>query len=380
MHWLSYFAGAFLIALVLLDVFLTVLYARMGSSVMSQRLASAVWYTVRAIGRKAGRYRDSVLSYGGPTMLVLLVCVWLTGLMVGGALVMYPALGTSIQANQGATPTSFGTALYLAGDSMTTVGASDLVPRTTFYQLFCTFMSVIGLSTLTLTVTYFLEIYNSLRSRNTYVIKLHHATAGTGDAVELLAGIGPRGHFEIGYAHLTEIAAEAAELYEAHHFYPALLYFRFAEPHYALSRASLVTLDTITLIHAALDDEKCGWLKESAAVMQVWRGAMRVITELSVVFLPGGMPEKQADEQTIQRWRERYHAAVARLREAGIPTMGDEEKGAEIYVSQRARWDRYIVAFAQHMEHSMDQIDPAGTNPTRSPQRQEFAARLRAAG
>ena len=380
MHWLSYLAGAFLIALILLDVYLTVLYARMGASIISHRLASLVWCTFRALARAAGRHRDSVLSYAGPTMLVSLVVTWFSGLMLGGALLMHPALGSSIQANQGPTPTSFISALYLAGDAVTTVGASDISPKTNFYRLFYTFLSVIGISTLTLTVTYFLEIYNALQARNTYVVKMHHATAGTGDAVELVAGIGPGGHFEIGYSHLAEMAAEAAELYEAHHFYPALLYFRFAEPHYALSRAALVTLDTITLIHAALDDEKFGWLKESAAVMQVWRGAMRVITELSVVFLPGGIPEQQADEPTIQRWRERYHAAVERLDEAGIATMRDREKGAEIYVAQRVRWHRYIVAFAKHMEHSMEQIDPAGTNPTRSGQRQEFAARLRAAG
>jgi hypothetical protein len=114
---------------------------------------------------------------------------------------------------------------------MTTAGASDLAPKTAFFRIAYTLMSVIGICTLTLTVTYFLEIYNALQSRNTYVSKLHHATGDTGDAAELVAGLGSGGDFQHGYTHLAEMAAEAAELYEAHHFYPVLLYFRFREPH-----------------------------------------------------------------------------------------------------------------------------------------------------
>jgi hypothetical protein len=59
------------------------------------------------------------------------------------------------------------------------------------------------------------------------------------------------------------------EIHEAHHFYGVLLYFRFKEPHYALSRMALLALDTTTLIKSALDDGESAWLKESAAVPSV---------------------------------------------------------------------------------------------------------------
>jgi hypothetical protein len=377
----SMFFGLLLIALVLLDVYLTVLYARMGNGIISHRLACWTWYVFRALAKPAGRYRDAILSFCGPTTLVLLVFTWIVLLMCGGAFVTRPGLQRgSIQANQGPTPSDFVTAMYVAGDAMTTVGTSDIAPKTAFYRLFYTFLSVIGISILTLTVTYFLEIYNALQKRNTYVNKMHHATGDSGDAVELVAGLGSGGDFQHGYTHLAEMAAETAELYEAHHFYPVLLYFRFREPHYALARAALVTLDTITLIKSALDDGRYAWLKESAAVTQVWNSAMRTVVELSIVFLPEGIPEQEADEQTKERWRRRYHAALRRQQQAGVQTIADEGAGAEVYVNLRARWDRYIAVFADHMMHTLDVIDPAGCNPDSIEQRAEFTQRLRAVG
>ena len=380
MHFLSIIFGAAVIFIVLADVFLTVLYARMGNGFISHRLACWTWYLFRALVKPFPRQKDRALSFCGPTILVLMVFTWIFLLMCGGALVIKPALGTGMQANQGPTPTHFTTALYLAGDALTTVGASDFSPRTPFYRLFYTFLSIIGISILTLTVTYFLEIYNALQSRNTYVVKLHHATNNTGDAAELLAGLGAGGDFKYGYAHLAEMAAETAELHEVHHFYAVLLYFRFSEPFYALARGVLVTLDTISLIKSALDDAQHGWLKESAAVTQVWRGAMRTVTELSIVFLPQGLPEGEPDPQTIERWRRRYAAALKRLRQAGIATIADESAGAETYITLRAQWDRYVRAFAEHMIHPMEQIDPAGEHPEDVKDRPEFEQGLRAVG
>ena len=64
--------------------------------------------------------------------------------------------------------------------------------------------------------------------------------------------LAPRGEFDKGL--LAEAAAEVAAVKEAHHFYPVLFYFRFAEPIYAASRFGLVTLDAVSLIRSALSD------------------------------------------------------------------------------------------------------------------------------
>ena len=275
--------------------------------------------------------------------------------------------------------------MYIAGDCLTTVGSSDYAPQSRFLRLFQPLSAFIGISVITLTLTYFLEIYNALQRRNSFALKLHLLSAETGDAAELIAGVGPDGRFDTGYTHLAQMADDLTALRESHHFYPALFYFRFRDPHYALSRMALVMLDSVCLIKSAMDDERFAWLKKSAAVEQMWRGSMQLLTLLAQEFLPRGLPEspEEPDQPTLDAWHRRYNAGLRRLSEAGIQTLSDEASGAQVYVSLRLRWDRYIKAFSEHMLHDLQNIDRAMYAPaaTESPERRDgFQKRLRAVG
>jgi hypothetical protein len=381
-HFLMPLLGALLMLLVLLDVFLTVLYARIGTGFISHQLACVVWRIFRGGSRPFTRQRDKVLSFAGPITLVLLVVVWFIGLVCGAGMIIQPGLGTSMRASDRDTPIDFVTAVAVAGDSMTTVGGTDIAPKTAFARLFQFVIAFLGILVLTLSVTYFLEVYNSLQRRNTFAMKLHMMTSGTGDAAELVAGLGSTGKFDVGYTHLAEMAAEMVAFEESHHFYSVLLYFRFREPHYALSRLALVTLDAVTLLKSALDDREYAWLKEAAGVTQLWRSTMQMLTLLAISFLPRGLPkndDEQIDPDVQRRWRQRYFAACRRLREANIKTMPDENAGAEIYISLRAKWDRYITSFAEHMAHNLSVVDPASHTPEEAESRPAFATRLRSA-
>jgi hypothetical protein len=143
----------------------------------------------------------------------------------------------------------------------------------------------------------------------------------------------------------------------------------------------LICLDSVSLIKSALDDKEYGWLKQSAAAEQVWRTTMKMMTVLADTFLPGGVPEgSEPDKVTIKLWRKRYFAAVRRLRQANIKIIEDEETGVQTYVALRAKWDRFIRAFADYMAHPIDVIDPAGEHPEAVDERQEFPRRMRSAG
>ena len=92
--WLEQAFGALLITLVLLDVFLTVLYARAGTGIFSKWMASLVWRVFCLVSKPFGRHRGTVLSFCGPVILVLLVTTWDFGLTLGAALVIHPAHGS----------------------------------------------------------------------------------------------------------------------------------------------------------------------------------------------------------------------------------------------------------------------------------------------
>jgi hypothetical protein len=381
-RWLEQLLGAALVLTVLVDVFLTVLYARIGTGILSSRVARGTWWVFRKVARRSPRRRDAILSYCGPVVLVMLVFTWLVTLILGGALLTHPNLGTAVRAVSGPTPTDFFTAMYVAGDSLTTVGTSDIAPQTAFFRLAYTANSVIGMCVITLTVTYFLQVYNALHSRNAFALKVHLATGETGDAAELIAGLGPEGEFTTGYAHLVDISAEMTTFKESHHFQPVLLYFRFEETYYSVTRVALVSLDTVALIKTTLDDRRYGWLKESAAVAHLWRASMRLIVMLGNTMLPGRINDaaEPADPADEQRWRRRHAAAIRRIRQAGIETVADERAAADTYVTLRLEWDRYIRTFARYMAHDLAEIDPAGCRPESADERPAFRGRLRSAG
>jgi hypothetical protein len=360
--------GILLILVILLDIFLTVLYARIGTSIVGSWLGRLVWVSLVKASQPLGPRRGAVLSFCGPVILVLLVGVWALGLTLGAALIMHPELGTSIRATNGETPTDFVTAMYAGGSSMAIVGASDFTPHTSPTRLLFLLNSLIGVSVMSLTLTYVMQVYTALQRRNVMAMNIHYLSACTGDAAELLARLGPQGQFSAGYTNLSELGVEMTQAKEAHHFYPVLFYFRFSDSYHSVSRPTLVALDTVSLIKSALEDEKYRWLKETCAIAQLWEASMMLITTLENTFLPNGAPHPDAppDEQTRERWRARYRAALLRLREAGIQITADPQAGAEAYMSCRMQWDHHIRNLAPSMAYSMGEIDAATSGSNQS--------------
>jgi hypothetical protein len=340
---------------VLVDIFLLVLHARADMGGVSRMISQPAWRGMVAFSRLLGRAKGPFLSFAGPMILVLVLGSWFLLLTLAAALIIHPNLGTAVRASHGETPTDFATALYVAGHSLDFVGGSDFSPHTPAFRLFFLFTSIIGVAMVPLIITYLLEVYSSLRARNHLGLKVHLHSAETGDAAEVIAHLGPQGRFDIGYVVLAEWAAETTEVKESHHFHPILFYFRFAEPYYSVSRTSLTSLDTVTLIKSALDDAEYGWLKESAAVEQLKQSTLLELKTLIRTFIADANIEAPPDEQTRALWRRRYTAATERLKRAGIKTT---EFGAEEYVSLRSEWNQYVQLLAPEFALELADVDP----------------------
>src|SRR5688500_16571141 len=307
---LAQIAGAAVTVVVLLDIFLTVLYARAGTELLSPVVARTTWRLFRVVSRPFGRHRARVLTFCGPVILVVLIFVWAVGLALGAALIMHPHLGGGIRANQGPTPTDFMSALYAGATSLSFVGSGDFKPQSAGFQALYLWNSLIGTSVMSLVLTYVMQIYNALRSRNTLGLAIETFSNDTGDAAELIAGLGPEGQFNSGYNNLSSLALNACAVKESHHFYPLLFYFRFTEPYYSVSKTATVLLDSVSLIKSGISDGDYRWLKESAAVAQCWRVATLLVGTLEEVFLPGKPAQVpgRADAAARERWRTRYMA------------------------------------------------------------------------
>ena len=351
-------SGALVMGLVLADVFLTVLYARIGTGLFADRVAHLVWAIFRRAGDLFAGRRGAVLSACGPVILIVYVLFWSMGLTLGAGLIIHPALGTAVRASGGETPADFVTALYAGGSSIAIVGASDFKPATDAYRVLYLVNSLIGMSVTSLVLTYVMQVYSALRQRNALGLKLHLLAAETSDAAELLVRLGPGGQFSSGYTHLADVAGSLAGMKEAHHFYPVLFYFRFRQPFYSVSAQAFIALDTGSRIRSGSVDGQAAWLKESAAVDAIWRVAMLLVVTLETTFLPGDLPAP-ADANCTERaaWRTRYAAASGLLSEAGVePTPGGP--GPETYVALRARWQPHIARLAPAMAYHIEEFRP----------------------
>lgn len=356
-NWLEPLAGGIVLAITLLDVFLTVLYARAGTGLLAPRLFRGVWRLFR--GLSGGGRHARILSYCGPVQLVALVLMWGVLLTLGAGLVIHPALGTGVQSSSGATETDFITALFVGGSSMSIVGASDYGPTTPGYKLLFLFNSLVGMSVTSLTLTYLMQVYTALRSRNTLGLMIQGQSGETGDAAELISRWGPEGRFDGGYNNLSTLAGQVASIKETHHFYPVLFYFRFEESFYAASRMLVVALDAAALIRTALDPRELGWLQKSAGLAEMERSSALLLRTLEQNF-PVHQGPATDSTQARERGRLRYQRALLRLREADIPTRQDVEAGAREYVELRAKWEPGIEAVAPALGYRMEEVDTAG--------------------
>lgn len=374
--------GAGLMVLALYDMFSTVLYARITMGPVSVGLSRGIWWLFHRVAALLPGQQDRIFSYCGPIVLVALLFGWSALLDIGSAFLIHPVLGSSVTASSGPTPTDFVSALYAGGESISVVGTSGFTPKTAAFRLLFLLNSLLGMTLIFLALTYLTQVYNALQRRNAVARRVDALTGKTGDAAELVAGLGPEGKFTVGYTSLSSVGDEIDSITEAHQFYPVLFYFRFQEEMYSVSRMAVVSLDAVSLLKSGVRDDAAGWFKESAAVTQLWAATLHLLTTLSRHFLPDETADSPGapDAETVTRWRRRYAAGLRRLRQAGIRTVADEAAGGEDYVALRSQWDRYVRVLSPALNYHPEDVDPATTDPESADRRPGFRTRLHRAG
>ncbi len=205
---------------------------------------------------------------------------------VGAALVIRPELGLAIRPSSGDTTTDFISALLVAGNTLSIVGAGNYAPHTAGTRMLFLVNSLIGASVLSLVMSYLVQVYSGLRERNALAFTIDLMTASTGDAAEMLARLGLDGDSGNAASELGNVARSLAAIMEAHHFYPLLFYFRFEDPLYSVPRFSFVILDLVTLIGTALDQRQSGWLMRSASVTSLRQCTLMLLATLDENLRP----------------------------------------------------------------------------------------------
>jgi hypothetical protein len=64
-------------------------------------------------------------------------------------------------------------AMYVGGSSVSIVGGSNFSPQTETFKFFFLFNSLLGLSVVSLTLTYLMQIYSALQRRNALGLRVY---------------------------------------------------------------------------------------------------------------------------------------------------------------------------------------------------------------
>ena len=347
-------AGVMLCLLALADVYVVVLYARSDLGLVGSRFSRLLWGVFRAAARRLSEGpRSRLLTFAGPTLMASLIITWVGLLLLGFALIAWPALGDEVRKTSGQTPTDFATALYYSGYTLATLGFGDIVPQTAGYRVLAVLEAALGFGVLTLSLTYLMSVYSALVRRNTLALALYHRSGRTSDAAELLARVGDgTGDFSRLTDRVADLNALLHDLYESHHSYFTLHYFHFREPFYGMANMVGSMADLASLARTALDADRNRGVGESAAVTETLSGSTYMLERLSAVFLPAAFRPGDGDDQPtpeeVARWR-RFEQAVDRLDRAGASVSQDREAAAGRYVELRRRWNPYVEAFRRYM-------------------------------
>jgi hypothetical protein len=358
MEVLAYALGSILLLASLIDIYLTILYARSGTGLLSPSVSRAVWFVFRKLsflGKK-----DVVLSFCGPTLLLVLILIWISFIIAGFALLVWPNLGSSLQDSIGPTPRGFLAACYYSGYNFTTLGLGPIEPQTGFFRILAVAQAATGFGFFTLVITYFLSVYNALRRRNTFALTLHHKGSENVDAAGFVRRLGSGGDFQGAYSQIMEISRSGTDLLESYHLYPVLHYFRIRETQYAMPRVLLMLLNTASLLKTLPDEERYRSLLHSAALHELWTASMNLLLYLSREFSPEKIVGKPSgpSAETLEEWRKYYFSTAESLRKEEIALTSDLEKGAEKYLSLRKEWDPILTTFLKSLLFERREVFP----------------------
>ena len=158
MSWLPTVLGAVLVLGVLRDVFHT-LFHPAGRGEPAVAVFKIVWAVTGRIGRRAR-------ALAGPVGMVSVIGLWTLLLIVGWALVYWPAMpegfifASDLDSDR---QDGLGDAMYVSAVTQATLGYGDIAPEDAVFRALAPLQAVLGFAVFTAGVTWVLSVYPALQ-------------------------------------------------------------------------------------------------------------------------------------------------------------------------------------------------------------------------
>ena len=355
--------GLATLAVVLWDIFVTVLHHWGGRSPVGGRVAHGLWLlAVRMLRFIPERRRRPWLGFVGPGLIPATLLLWAGLTITGFALLYFPYLNHGFLSTQGVPAHgTFFDALYVSGICFFTIGLGDLVPVHRLTRFLVVIEGGAGFGLVSLAVSYFGSVYTAYSAQKALAETLFAQSSESADGARFLAN-----HLHAGADH-NLLAMELARLRDGmagigsgFANWPVLHYFVSALPRESLLRLLFVVHDLSTLLDVAVDANQCPRVAGMGRRSGLEATARDLRRSLAATLLLGwDVAEREARSELEAgdpfRWAARFRLAVKVLSDAGVP-VNDTPEAVEAYVRERGEWEPWVRASANVLGESWDDV------------------------
>lgn len=330
--WPTLAAGLVVVVATWRSVLTTLVVPRVSSSRLVVVVSTATQGVIHLLADRFHTWerRDRVLSMVGPSILLVLLIVWL-GLFIGGFTLLFWAL-------DGGTP---GDAVRLAGSSIFTLGI--VAPRGGGGVAATFVAAATGMVVVALQIAYLPVLYAAFNRREQLVTLLDMRAGVPAWGPEILARHQLVGVVDSLPALYLEWERWAADLAETHTSYPPLLFFRSPHPLRSWVTGLLAVLDAAALHHALMP---LSGPYAARLVLRMGYTALREIADvLHIPYDPDPHPE-----DPIALTREEFDAGVRRIQEAGWRPERDLDEAWRHFRGWRVNYEQVAYAIADRLE------------------------------
>ncbi|HEY0081195.1 MAG TPA: hypothetical protein VGB61_00285, partial [Pyrinomonadaceae bacterium] len=138
--------------------------------------------------------------------------------------------------------------------------------------------------------------------------------------------------------------------------HPVIHYFHPIPLHKSMPRIFFLILETCAVINSCLDDDEYPEMCSHPEMRTLKASGLHVLGQLVFAL---GLKEKAPDEdptEASRRLQRRYRRTLEQLAEGGIKTHRDPDRGWEIYLEQRGRWEAKLNAFCEYLGYDWDEV------------------------
>jgi len=313
--------GVTAIVAVLVDVWVTILHPD-AEGWLAASVRRAVWLGASKLATRRRIRNRTALVLAGPLLVTATFGGWITLLVLGVALVVWPSLG-DYRTTDGFGTLGFADALYYAGGTLTVLGYGDITPATTALKMLSVVVSTIGFAFFTALVTYVIELIAGLSVRNRFALAVHDQAQDADGAdlmIRCLATEGPAGAAERCriWADMLHAVEETVRRYPL-----VALTYRPARPEYDLEPA----LERLTgaTVAAVLVAGCPAWHTVALRADELARALLRVQDTISRTYLRrhASADGPELDEEVTRMLAELDQRLAAQLGDRYQPAEAD---------------------------------------------------------